>query len=75
MNKVINDIKKLIPDPSYAGLAVIDYEHWRPIYSQNWMGRTLYRTESTLEEKRKNPKLKILEAQKIGQESFTKAAM
>lgn len=47
LNKAFKDIIKLIPNPLYNGLAIIDYEHWRPIYNQNWAKRNLYQSEST----------------------------
>jgi hyaluronoglucosaminidase len=44
--KAAKDIQKAIPDPKFNGLAVIDYEGWRPLWQLNWYTRIVYRTES-----------------------------
>ncbi|KAF6203451.1 hypothetical protein GE061_001782 [Apolygus lucorum] len=37
------------------GLGVLDFEHWRPMWDQNWGGLNVYRTYSRSLERRKHP--------------------
>ncbi|KAK6019031.1 hyaluronoglucosaminidase, partial [Ostertagia ostertagi] len=36
LHEVIKQILIKIPDPWFPGLAVIDFEAWRPLYEMNW---------------------------------------
>ncbi|KAL1115633.1 hypothetical protein AAG570_005923 [Ranatra chinensis] len=40
------DVLRVIPDRNYSGLAVIDFEHWRPVFRENWSKLEPYREES-----------------------------
>jgi hyaluronoglucosaminidase len=42
LKKAAADIIAAIPDPFFRGLAVIDYEHWRPVHALNWHSRVGY---------------------------------
>ncbi|XP_035829671.1 hyaluronidase B [Aplysia californica] len=44
--KVENDIKTVIPDATFSGLGVIDFEHWRPLYRLNWSKLRIYQQKS-----------------------------
>ncbi|VDK85284.1 unnamed protein product [Cylicostephanus goldi] len=38
LKKAREDIEKRIPDENFSGLAIIDFERWRPLFSENdWM--------------------------------------
>ncbi|KAL1115807.1 hypothetical protein AAG570_006097, partial [Ranatra chinensis] len=50
-----NQLEKLVPDPNFNGLGVIDFEHWRPVWRQNWGSLNVYREHSRAVEKRKHP--------------------
>ena len=39
-------IAEKIPEPNYSGLAVIDWEGWRPLWDTNFGTKYLYRIES-----------------------------
>lgn len=45
MAVVEEQIKEVIPDENFDGIAVIDIEEWRPLYEMNWGGK---RVRSTL---------------------------
>ncbi|XP_065061532.1 hyaluronidase-1-like isoform X2 [Rhopilema esculentum] len=40
------DIMSRIPDPNYNGLAVIDWEPWRPLWDRNWNSKEIYKVKS-----------------------------
>lgn len=35
MEKVADDVNYYIPDVNFSGLAVIDWERWRPVFRRN----------------------------------------
>ncbi|NWX17305.1 HYAL2 protein, partial [Aegotheles bennettii] len=39
-------IEKYIPFPALEGLAIIDWEEWRPIWARNWKPKDVYREVS-----------------------------
>ncbi|NXT29910.1 HYAL2 protein, partial [Syrrhaptes paradoxus] len=41
-----DDISKYIRSPTKEGLAVIDWEEWRPIWARNWKPKDIYREVS-----------------------------
>ena len=40
------DVKNLIPDVNYDGLAVIDFEAWRPLFEHNYDSKEVYQNAS-----------------------------
>lgn len=46
IKQVKADIESLIPDPSYSGLAVIDFEQWRPLFVHNFDSLAIYQKAS-----------------------------
>ncbi|XP_077182089.1 hyaluronidase-1 isoform X1 [Paroedura picta] len=44
--KAQQDIKKAILESSFKGLAVIDWESWRPLWVRNWDFMEIYRNKS-----------------------------
>ncbi|XP_057304251.1 uncharacterized protein LOC130641460 isoform X2 [Hydractinia symbiolongicarpus] len=46
LRKARNDIMTKMPDPNYNGLAVIDWEAWRPIWETNWNTKRIYKVRS-----------------------------
>lgn len=49
------DVAQYIPDVGFQGLAVIDFESWRPIYRQNWGSLAQYKVVSEKILKKKHP--------------------
>ncbi|XP_067908333.1 hyaluronidase-4-like isoform X2 [Heterodontus francisci] len=45
-NKMEADIRRYLPSKYYKGLAVIDWEEWRPQWIRNWGSKTIYRDKS-----------------------------
>ncbi|XP_033935735.1 hyaluronidase-4-like [Pseudochaenichthys georgianus] len=44
--KAYQDINHFIPSEDFRGLAVIDWEFWRPQWSRNWHKKDIYRKKS-----------------------------
>lgn len=44
--KAQQDIKKTIVETSFKGLAVIDWESWRPLWVRNWDSMEIYKNKS-----------------------------
>lgn len=68
------DIEKAIPNPSFSGLAILDIEEWRPLWSTNWGDKRLYRIESIKYVLRRYPQISRKSARKIAIIEFNKAA-
>ncbi|CAH1404349.1 unnamed protein product [Nezara viridula] len=49
------ELEKNIPDKNFSGVGVIDFEHWRPIWRENWGILDKYRQHSIKIEKEKHP--------------------
>ncbi|XP_035110741.3 hyaluronidase-4 [Callithrix jacchus] len=46
LEKVDQDINYYIPAEDFSGLAVIDWEYWRPQWARNWNAKDVYRQKS-----------------------------
>nr|XP_056702467.1 hyaluronidase-4-like [Euleptes europaea] len=46
LEKASRDISYYIPDKDFTGLAIIDWEHWRPQWDRNWSRKDIYRRQS-----------------------------
>ncbi|XP_029103328.1 hyaluronidase-4-like [Scleropages formosus] len=46
LRKAHGDIDHYIPSEDFRGLAVIDWEYWRPQWSRNWHKKNIYRRKS-----------------------------
>ncbi|XP_048862826.1 hyaluronidase-4-like isoform X2 [Brienomyrus brachyistius] len=46
LRKASQDIRHYIPSGDFSGLAVIDWEYWRPQWSRNWHLKDIYRRKS-----------------------------
>ncbi|XP_078402320.1 hyaluronidase PH-20-like [Cetorhinus maximus] len=44
--KAEQDIEELIPSNMSRGLAVIDWENWRPLWGRNWLHKVIYQHQS-----------------------------
>ncbi|CAJ0594291.1 unnamed protein product [Cylicocyclus nassatus] len=47
LEKAKKDINRSIPDKNFSGYAIIDFEKWRPLFSENdWMQKRVFQNES-----------------------------
>uniref|UniRef100_A0A1I7ZF60 Hyaluronidase n=1 Tax=Steinernema glaseri TaxID=37863 RepID=A0A1I7ZF60_9BILA len=74
LRKVKADIEEKIPSSGYSGLAVIDFEDWRPLWSLNWGTKTVYKRESVRYVLERYPTLSRKSARRIAITEFNKAA-
>ncbi|XP_066553796.1 hyaluronidase-2 [Amia ocellicauda] len=44
--KMIGDVQRALPWPSFSGLAVVDWEEWRPQWERNWASKDVYQRKS-----------------------------
>ncbi|XP_037603406.1 hyaluronidase-1 [Sebastes umbrosus] len=49
------DIRTYIPDKDFQGLAVVDWESWRPVWERNWESKKVYWEGSRALVKSKHP--------------------
>lgn len=70
----LKHLNKFIPDVNYTGLAVIDFEFWRPIFRQNFGTLRTYKTLSFEKEKLKNFHLSKTQIETRASKIFERAA-
>ncbi len=68
--KMPEGIAKYIRDASAQGLAVIDWEEWRPIWIRNWDTKGIYKSQSQLLVAQKNPGWTPTQITKVAQQEF-----
>ncbi|XP_072327000.1 hyaluronidase-1-like [Scyliorhinus torazame] len=67
------DIDKVM-DQDFSGLAVVDWEDWRPLWVRNWGSMDIYRKKSVELEKSKNTDLPESEILPIAKNKYETAA-
>nr|XP_014694650.2 hyaluronidase PH-20 isoform X1 [Equus asinus]XP_044621578.1 hyaluronidase PH-20 isoform X1 [Equus asinus]XP_044621579.1 hyaluronidase PH-20 isoform X1 [Equus asinus]XP_044621580.1 hyaluronidase PH-20 isoform X1 [Equus asinus] len=72
LEKAKADISYYIPT-DHVGLAVIDWEEWRPTWVRNWQAKDIYRQQSILLVQEENAQLNLTEATKTAKTMFEKA--
>ncbi|XP_007944947.1 hyaluronidase PH-20 [Orycteropus afer afer] len=73
LTKAREDISYYIPTDQ-TGLAVIDWENWRPIWERNWKPKDIYKKVSIEFVQQQNIQLNVIEATKIAKVNFQNAA-
>ncbi|KAM4722820.1 hyaluronidase-1-like [Rhinophrynus dorsalis] len=74
LHKAYVDMKNAISDPSFKGVAVIDWENWRPIWIRNWDKKKLYQQGSIDLVRQMFPDLPQVEAIMLAKREFEMAA-
>ncbi|KAK6030490.1 hyaluronoglucosaminidase [Ostertagia ostertagi] len=72
--EVGKQILKKIPDPLFDGLAVIDYEHWRPLFEMNWDKKKVYQEQSVKHIRNRNHRIPETIAKVLARWEFDEAA-
>ncbi|NXY51263.1 HYAL1 protein, partial [Ceuthmochares aereus] len=72
--EAIQDINALLPSPAYDGLAVIDWEKWRPLWSRNWDSMEIYRQKSEELVRQQHPEWPPEMVEERAEEQFQQSA-
>ncbi|XP_024233224.1 hyaluronidase PH-20-like [Oncorhynchus tshawytscha] len=68
------DINYYIPSKTARGLAVIDWEDWRPLWARNWGSKWIYRTLSVTHARQRDRSLTAWRATATAKKQFQAAA-
>ncbi|KAM6927730.1 hyaluronidase-2 isoform 1-T2 [Xenentodon cancila] len=74
LDKMLEGVKKYIREPGAVGLAVIDWEEWRPLWIRNWGSKDIYRRHSRELVRQKNPTWPDEQLTKVAQHEFELSA-
>ncbi|NXA33338.1 HYAL1 protein, partial [Eudromia elegans] len=55
LHQATGDIESALPSSSYSGLAVIDWEAWRPLWARDWDAMNIYREKSEAMVRKEHP--------------------
>ncbi|NXG37033.1 HYAL1 protein, partial [Dromaius novaehollandiae] len=55
LHQASGDIEAALPNVSYNGLAVIDWEKWRPLWARDWDAMNIYREKSEAMVRKEHP--------------------
>nr|CDJ92372.1 Glycoside hydrolase domain containing protein [Haemonchus contortus] len=72
--RVSKQIREAIPREDFNGIAVIDFEEWRPLYQMNWGKKAVYRRESLRRVRQQYPFISEKSAEEIAKKEFNMAA-
>ncbi|XP_067360482.1 hyaluronidase-2 isoform X2 [Channa argus] len=67
-------VQKYIREQQAKGLAVIDWEEWRPLWIRNWDSKDIYRNKSREMVAKKNPTWNPEQVGRVAQQEFELAA-
>lgn len=72
--RVSQQIREAIPREDFSGIAVIDFEEWRPLYQLNWGKKAVYRRESIRLVRKQYPQISEKSAEEMAKKEFNSAA-
>lgn len=72
--KMPEGVQKYIREPEAKGLAVIDWEEWRPLWIRNWDAKDIYRSKSREKVAKKNPQWTPEQVGEVAQQEFEMSA-
>ncbi|XP_042362967.1 hyaluronidase-2 [Plectropomus leopardus] len=70
LSKMPEGVRKYIREAEAKGLAVIDWEEWRPLWIRNWDNKDVYRKHSRELVRQKNPTWPPEQVGKVAQQEF-----
>ncbi|NXM66173.1 HYAL1 protein, partial [Serilophus lunatus] len=74
LHQAIQDIKVTLPNPDYDGLAVIDWEKWRPLWSRNWGSMEIYQQKSEELVQQQHPQWPSEKVKEVAEQQFEESA-
>lgn len=72
--KAYQDINHFIPTEDFRGLAVIDWEFWRPQWSRNWHKKDIYRRKSRELTTKAYINVTVAQVEELARRRFEKSA-
>ena len=72
--KLEEDIDKTIPNKTFNGYGVIDWESWRPSWDRNYDAKEIYRNKSMELVKKQHPSWSQSKIESVAKEQFEAAA-
>ncbi|KAJ8269139.1 hypothetical protein COCON_G00117460 [Conger conger] len=75
LRKARRDICHYIPSEDFRGLAVIDWEYWRPQWGRNWHKKDIYRRKSRELVSRAYVNVTAEQVEELAQRRFERSAM
>ncbi|NXQ37087.1 HYAL1 protein, partial [Alaudala cheleensis] len=74
IHQTTQDIKVTLPSPDYSGLAIIDWEKWRPLWIRNWDSMEIYQQKSEELVQEQHPQWPPKEVEEMAKQQFEKSA-
>ncbi|NXN97641.1 HYAL1 protein, partial [Rhinopomastus cyanomelas] len=74
LQQAARDIEVNMPSPDYSGLAVIDWEKWRPLWVRNWASLDIYRQKSVELVQQQHPQWPPELVKKTAKQQFQQSA-
>ncbi|XP_058229160.1 hyaluronidase-2 [Hemibagrus wyckioides] len=74
LERIPKELKKFINEPTAKGLAVFDWEEWRPLWIRNWDAKNIYREKSRKLIQEKNPNWTAERVNKVAEQDFELSA-
>lgn len=71
--RAAGDIRRLLR-PAFRGLAVVDWEEWRPLWAQNWGAKRIYRVASEQWVRDRHGLLPVRRQLRLARQEFEQAA-
>ncbi|OXB60686.1 hypothetical protein ASZ78_011526 [Callipepla squamata] len=68
------DITAALPGATYGGLAVVDWERWRPLWDRDWGSMDIYREKSEQLVQQQHPLWPSSRVEEVAQQQYQKAA-
>ncbi|XP_075040247.1 hyaluronidase-1-like [Mixophyes fleayi] len=72
--KVQKDLENVTVDENFKGVAVVDWEHWRPLWDRNWEKMAFYQLQSLRLVAQRHPYWSFRRLRKVAQRQFEAAA-
>ncbi|NWS78117.1 HYAL1 protein, partial [Crotophaga sulcirostris] len=74
LHQATQDIKVMLPSPDYDGLAVIDWESWRPVWARNWDSMNIYQQKSEQLVRQQHPQWSPRKVEEAAKQEFEESA-
>ncbi|XP_061864591.1 hyaluronidase-1 isoform X2 [Colius striatus] len=74
LQQATKDIKVTLSSPDYSGLAVIDWESWRPVWARNWASMSIYWEKSKELVRQQHPEWPSQRVEEVAKQQFEQGA-